>query len=1166
MGTQQDKAASIFEAVVELGTAAERAAHLDAACGQDPQLRAEVEELLAHDDAAGSFLNLSGRPDPQATTDEPSGSDRAGMVIGPYKLLEQIGEGGFGLVFMAEQHEPIRRKVAVKILKPGMDSKQVIARFEVERQALALMDHPNIAKVLDAGQTSSGRPYFVMDLVKGLPLTEFCDQSQFTPKERLELFVSVCQAVQHAHQKGIIHRDLKPSNVLVTLQDGKALVKVIDFGIAKAVGQQLTDKTLFTGFAQMIGTPLYMSPEQAALSNVDVDTRSDIYSLGVLLYELLTGTTPFDKERLQQAGYDELRRIIREEEPPRPSTRISTLGQAATTVSTQRKSDPRRLSRLFRGELDWIVMKALEKDRDRRYESAGAFAADVQRYLDDEPVLACPPSAWYRFRKFARRNKTGLAVAGLILFFIAVLGGGGGWVVRDRAARQQRLTTQVELILDDVGRLEQEQKWPEALAAAERAEAALAGGEAADAIRRRVHEVRRNLAFVARLERIRQDRAQVIEGKYNDRGTAEEYGRAFRDYGVDVEGLPADEAVAQLQARRAPAVPVAAALEDWVVVRRRRQRRGEDAPNWKGLMAVARGIDGDPLRDRLRAVWGRQVSPELQAELRQLAESIDFKAHRPATLVTLAWALLDMRLADSAVQVLRDGQHTYPSDLWLNLDLGLQLFNRKDFAQAVRYFEAVVAIRPDVAAGHANLGAALYRVKDLKGAIRECRVALQIDPKNARAHCNLGTSLFGTKNLKGAIREYRAALQIDPDYALAHCNLGVALYATKDLEGAIRELRAALHLDANIAYAHNGLGLALKDKKDLKGAIREFHAALEIERNYADAHHNLGLALHDKKDLEGAIREFRAAVTIDPHSANAHISLGAALLAKNDLEGCIRECRAALAIEPNDVKAHYNLGKALSSQNDLAGAIREYREVLAINPGIAEAHCNLGNVLLRLGQLGEALGELRRGHEVGSRMPGWPYPSAQWVRQCERLVELDGKLPGFLAGKAMPASAGERIELAELCSLKRLNRAAARFYEEAFTVGPQLADDLSAAHRYNAACAAALAGCGVGKDADKLDEKERARLRGQALGWLRADLEALRLLLKKGANKAGPPVLTQLRQWLADPDLAGVRGMEAIAHLREAERQEWRKLWDDVFDALKRAAGKPRPEKQTNAT
>jgi serine/threonine protein kinase len=404
----------IFHQALARSRPEERAAYLEEACAGNAALRASVEALLRANVGASSFMDRP-PPDVHATVDEPAASERPGTVIRPYKLLEQIGEGGFGVVFMAEQQHPVRRKVALKVLKPGMDSRQVVARFEAERQALALMDHPNIAKVLDGGQTDGGRPFFVMDLVKGVPITEYCDHNQLTTRERLELFISVCRAVQHAHQKGVIHRDLKPSNVLVTVQDGAALAKVIDFGIAKALGQQLTDKTLFTGFAQLIGTPLYMSPEQAALSNADVDTRSDVYSLGVLLYELLTGTTPLDRERLKEVGYDEMRRIIREEEPSRPSTRISTLGQAATTVCTCRKSDARQLSRLFRGELDWIVLKALEKDRNRRYESAGAFAADVERYLHDEPVLACPPTAWYRFGKFARRHKMAITVGCLAL-------------------------------------------------------------------------------------------------------------------------------------------------------------------------------------------------------------------------------------------------------------------------------------------------------------------------------------------------------------------------------------------------------------------------------------------------------------------------------------------------------------------------------------------------------------------------------------------------------------------------------------------------------------------------------------------------------------------------------------------------------------------------------
>jgi serine/threonine protein kinase len=448
----------LFDSARQLSGADERSAFLDRACDGDTALRGRIDALLKAELEADQFFAegravvvthgaslpiLAGSLMPGSLGEEPIGSR-----IGRYKLLEKIGEGGCGVVYMAEQEEPVRRRVALKIIKLGMETKSVIARFEAERQALAMMDHPNIARVFDAGATDRGPPYFVMELVRGVKITNYCDHQRLDIRERLDLFVQISHAIQHAHQKGIIHGDIKPSNIIVALHDGIPLPKVIDFGISKATEARLTERHLFTAFAQLIGTPAYMSPEQAEMGGVDIDTRSDIYSLGVLLYELLTGTTPFDGKELVAAGLDEMRRILREREPARPSVRLNTLKREALSVTAEnRRADPSKLSSHLQGDLDWIVMKALEKDRGRRYETANGLAMDVQRYLSNEPVVARPPSWSYRFQKLVRRNRV-VFIAGSAVAAALVAGmGTSTWLfLKEREARQRAVAAEQQQV------------------------------------------------------------------------------------------------------------------------------------------------------------------------------------------------------------------------------------------------------------------------------------------------------------------------------------------------------------------------------------------------------------------------------------------------------------------------------------------------------------------------------------------------------------------------------------------------------------------------------------------------------------------------------------------------------------------------------------------------
>ncbi len=950
----------IFGHALTLSSPEERAAYLQKVCAGNRALRAEIESLLRAYQEAGSFL---GERAPAPTVPvEDSICERSGTVIGPYKLMEQIGEGGMGLVFVAEQQEPIRRRVALKIIKPGMDSRQVIARFEAERQALALMDHPNIAKVHDGGATPDGRPYFVMEWVKGTPITEYCDTHCLSIRQRLQLFLDVCHAVQHAHQKGIIHRDLKPSNILVEIHDVHPVVKIIDFGIAKATGQKLTEKTVYTSVAQLVGTPLYMSPEQAGLSSLDVDTRSDLYSLGVLLYELLTGATPFKSETLKQADYDEMRRIIREEEPPRPSTRVNTMEQAAlSTIAEKRGLEPRRLNQQLRGDLDWIVMKALEKDRNRRYESAGAFAADVQRYLNDEPVLACPPTKLYRVGKFVRRHKAGLGVATVLLLAMLLGASSWLWLLQKRAGAEGEARVAIQEAREHL----ESERWSEALSAARRAEGVLAGVGGDATLRQQIKILIEDLEMARKLQEARLRITAVKNGRFDIEAGARAYADAFREYGFNIDGLDPHMVGEQIRAR-AIHRQLVAALDYWALI-----LKTLNAEGWSHRLAVARAADEDPSRNRLRD-WLEGKDPKAVEELTAAGGEEELPAQTLDLLGNLAFRTSS---AERVVALLERAQQRHPDDFWIN-QLLVALHNRSQprrLEKEIRFASVAVALRPLSPGARYNLGVALQNNGQLNEAIPEYREAIRLKEDYAEAHVQLGDALAGKGRLDEAIAEYRAAVRIKKDFPEAHDNLGRALLDQGRLEEAIPELREALKSDFPGAYkAHNGLGMALGLKGQLNEAIDEFRAAIQLNKDCVEAHFNLAIALGMKDRLDEAIDAYCAAIRIKKDYAHAHLNLGNALKGKGLLDDAITEYREALKSNfPGAYMVHGNLGDAFQEKGQLDKALAEYREGIRLKKDDAQLYNHLARLLatcpdLKLRDAGQAVATAKKAVDLAS--------------------------------------------------------------------------------------------------------------------------------------------------------------------------------------------------------
>jgi serine/threonine protein kinase/Flp pilus assembly protein TadD len=903
MAFDSQRAKSLFLAAADRPVD-ERAAFLDEACADEPELRRRVEQLLEAHDRPDSLPEAP--PEVGRTAD--GGAEGPGTVIGPYKLLQQIGEGGMGTVYMAEQAYPVQRKVALKIIKAGMDSRQVVARFEAERQALALMDHPHIAKVFDAGTTAAARPYFVMELVKGLPITKYCDERRLTPRLRLELFIPVCQAVQHAHQKGIIHRDLKPSNVLVALYDGRPVPKVIDFGVAKATGLKLTERTLYTDFGAIVGTLEYMSPEQAELNQLDIDTRSDIYSLGVLLYELLTGTTPLDRKRLQQAAILDVLRIIREEEPPRPSTRLTTT-EELPSIAANRGLEPKRLSGLVRGDLDWIVMKALEKDRNRRYETANGLAMDLQRYLADEPVLACSPSPWYRLRKYARRNRGRLTAAGVLGLALFVGVGGIGWGIRDRAARQARDASDMERSLERAELHLQQGNRADARAGLDQAERIASEAPPdpdrsarLDALRQRLDAAEHDQQFVAGYEKVRlrvESQVDVLKSRFTREAGFPEVRELFRQYGIVFIETPPDQAATLIQSRpgrvRDQLVAALYSCEHRVPK--------DDARTLAWLGVLLEAADTNSWRVNTRKVIAAQDWKAVE----QLLRAVDATRQPPALLLQLADALpAEQKVA--RLDFMRKIQGAYPADLWANHELAWELIATGRQGEAIRYLTAALALRPDSPGIYLNRGSCLLEAKELDAAVADYERCLALAPNYFTAWA----SLCEARSLQGRLQEWLAAanraVNMCPDRAEAWSDRALAYVKLNEPEKAIADCNRAIALNEKLAAAWANRGSAYRVLGQYERAIADCTKAIELDKKLASAWADRGNSHLQRGEFDKALADCNRSIDLDPTVAFTWYSRGAVHSSLGDYEKALADCRKAVELAPGNPWTHGNLG------------------------------------------------------------------------------------------------------------------------------------------------------------------------------------------------------------------------------------------------------------------
>jgi tetratricopeptide (TPR) repeat protein len=1105
-------------------------------------------------------------------------------TLGDFRIVREIGRGGMGVVYEAEQIS-LSRRVALKILPfaAALDPRQ-LRRFKNEAHAAAQLQHQSIVPVYYVG-CERGVHFYAMQYIDGQTLATFIrelqqnvegpitndqrmtdNESQSTKAQvpeadaqttirhsTLDLLSSLglghssffrtvarlgmeaALALEHAHQQGIVHRDIKPANLLLEWRAGGVNPPVLwltDFGLAR-----LQNETSLTVSGDLVGTLRYMSPEQALGHPASVDHRTDIYSLGATLYELVS-LCPAHGGRDRQ---EVLRQIASED--PYPLRRHNP----AVPV-----------------ELDTIIQKAMEKDALARYATARELADDLGRFLEDKPIRARPPSRLEQARKWARRHQPVVwsAAAGF-LAVLAILAGSVGWVVRDRAAREATIATAVEAALEEAQRYLLEGNWPQSKAAATRAEALLKDSAAKPGLTGRVQEVLRELAeeeadrrLVARLEEIRllQADVNVKEDRFLLERALPEYRRAFADYGLQAEARPPAETAALLRGRpTAVRATLIAALDHWLDLARREKSSEAD---W--LEQVLSAADPDPWRQRLRAARRRGDRNALE----QLAREVDLTA-QPSQTVFLLDRSLDARGAtDHSLALLRRTQEAFPGDFWTNENLGMALLDCRppQLDEAIRFLTAAVALRPDSPGARVNLALALGDKGRLVEAITACRKAIDLKRDYGAAYYDLGSYLSKAGQLDEAVAAYRKAVELKAYFAEAYANLGGALAAKGLFDEAVIACRRAIELKPALPQPYFTLGNAWGSKGRLDDSIAAYRQAIDRKPDYAEAHCNLGVALDRMGRLEEASAAFREAADRGPDLFEAHFNLGHGLARLGRFGEAVAALRKATVLKPASAMAHYDLGNTLRQNEQLDDSVIAYRRAIALKPDYAEAYCNMAFALRQQGRFAQALAAAKRGHELGSRRPDWHYPSARWVTEDEKLRELEDRLPALLRGEAEPTSPEERVAYGLLCYDQKRFAALARLRAGTLNADLERADDLENGNRYEAACAAALAGCGQGTDAGQLDEKERVRWRKQALEWLQADLAAYAKRLKSGKPSDCQLVRQRLQGWQGDQDLAGLRITDAVAKLPLEEQKACQQLWAEVKALLAKTADGSRIE------